>query len=188
MKFLLFVLLYFLLFCSPKVESNFGVDKYEGVYLDERTIKFSELEYERIAFNVYSPTCIPCIKEIPALNYIHSMIPDKKKSVIFMVVDPYFIVENSENKKLEEVFRQAKEIMQKEVKTRKIEFPVILMKKPFQVNPEGGLIIGTPETLLFKNRPFTLYYNFIGPISEIGEVINLEKDAKVRFFLRMIGG
>jgi len=188
MKKLLALSFYFLVYCSPKIDSNFGVNEFEGVFLDGKSVKFSELSYDRIALNVYSPTCVPCVKEIPALNYIVRQILGKKNLALFMVVDPYQLVENSEKMQFDEIFPKVKEVMQKEILARNIQFPVIVMKRPFRVNPEGGLVTGTPETLLFKTKPLSLYYNFIGPISEANELSVINQDAKILFFLRMLGG
>ncbi len=186
-KFALFAI-YFLIYCNSKPQSNFDVGSYEGIFLDGKQTKLSDLKFERIAVNVYSPTCIPCIKEIPAINFIAKELSKKKNSVIILAVDPYQIVENSEGLSFGEAYSKAKEIMEKEISNRNIHIPVIVMKKPFRVNPEGGLITGTPETLIFKNSPFSLYYNFVGPISERTGLSDLEKDAKIQFFLKMVGG
>lgn len=105
-----------------------------------------------------------------------------------MVVDPYSIVDSSENKSFEEVYPQAVQLMQEEVIKRNITLPVIIMRPPFKVTPGGGLITGTPETLLLKTNPLILYYNFIGSISEKESIEAIQNDLKVKFFKRTVGG
>ena len=78
--------------------------------------------------------------------------------------------------------------MEKEVLEKKIELPILIMKRPFRVSQGDGLITGRPETLLFKMNPLILYYNFIGPISEGNETKFIENENKVKFFKLMLGG
>ena len=147
------------------------------------------MPFRRLAINVYAPTCIPCVKEIPALNYIYREISPDKTLGFYMVVDPYDIVTDADMAaSFEELFPKAKAIMEKEVLAKKIELPILIMKKPFRVSQGDGLITGRPETLLFKTNPLILYYNFIGPISEESELKLIPNENKVKFFKLMLGG
>ena len=188
--FLIWALLSFLFLfsCSTRVVSNFDVSQYEGVTLTGETIRLSEAKVPLVGLNIYSSTCVPCVKEIPTLNYLYLKITEGKLGELYLVVDPYQIVEGSETLAVEEVFAKANQLMKMEVTKHSISLPVLLMKKPFTVDPKKGLITGTPETLLFKTSPLVLFYNFIGPISEKQKLEDIQTDNKVKFFLRMFGG
>ncbi len=87
----------------------------------------------------------------------------------------------------DEMLTKAIPLVKDEIQKYKIQVPTILMKKPFRVSRTNSIITGTPETLLFKTKPFVLYYNFIGPISEEGNLERLSIDQKILFFKRMAG-
>lgn len=173
--------------CNSQRVSNLNVAQFEGFDLNGKLIKLDEIPASRIALNVYSPTCVPCVKEIPVLNHVYREISKNESLKFYMVVDPALLIENPAIPESEQI-KQATEIMKKEVIDKKIELPILIMKSPFKVIPEGGLITGTPETLLFKTKPLTLYYNFIGPISEKSELSEIQKENKVKFFIKTLGG
>ncbi len=174
--------------CRTKRVSNFYLDSFAGKDLEGKEIQFRDLNFPRIALNVYSPTCIPCFKEIPTLNYLREEMLKSRLGEFFMVVDPFSIVDESENKSFEEIYPKAVQLMKEEVKNRNITLPIIIMRPPFKVTPGNGLITGTPETLLLKTNPLILYYNFIGSISEKDTMEAIQNDLKVKFFKRTVGG
>lgn len=174
------------LFCTAKTESNLHVDKFQGVDLEGRPVQLKDSKAVRLAINVYSPSCVPCYKEIPTLNYLYREMKEKNLGEFYMVVDPLLLVE--EGLSVEETERKATLIMKEEIAKRGIELPVLIMRPPFKVDTKKGLVTGTPETLLFRTSPLLLYYNFIGSISEKSEISEIEKDSKVKFFKRILGG
>jgi thiol-disulfide isomerase/thioredoxin len=184
----LLVLFIFGMDCRTKRESNLNVQTFVGVDLTGKEVSLKDEKTPRVAINVYSPTCIPCFKEIPSLNYIRNEMLNSRLGEFYMVVDPYSIVDGMDGKPFEDVYPEAMRVMKEEVKNRKIELPVLIMKPPFKVTPGEGLVTGTPETLLFKTNPLILYYNFIGSISEQESLEDLKNDLKVKFFKRIIGG
>lgn len=187
----IFIFLIFTLLtnCFSKKQSNFDISLYEGVDLSGKNRLLSELPLRRLAINVYAPTCIPCVKEIPALNFLFQDISKDKSIGFYLVVDPYDIVPDSDpSMSFEELFPKAKSIMEKEVLDKKIELPILIMKRPFRVSQGDGLITGRPETLLFKTNPLILYYNFIGPLSEEKDLNLIQNENKVKFFKLMLGG
>ncbi|TGL51735.1 hypothetical protein EHQ59_10330 [Leptospira kemamanensis] len=177
-----------LISCAPAKTSYFGETSFVGVTISGEEISFATLAKEHIALNVYSPDCVPCWKEIPALNLLHSEIQKKfPEKVIYMVVDPYQIVPDvTDELPFGQVYQLAKERMNVEIKNRNIQVPIVFMKKPFRVK-EGGLVTGTPETLLFETKPLRLYYNFLGSISELTTKEAIEKDPKFNFFRYQFG-
>lgn len=190
MKLILHFLIFtFLTNCYSQKQSNFDVNFYEGLDFSGRIIRLKDLPLKRLAINVYAPTCIPCVKEIPALNSIYRDFAADKSVGLYMVVDPYDIVPDAElTSTFEELYPKAKAIMEKEMIDKKIELPILIMKKPFRVSQGEGLITGRPETLLFKTNPLILFYNFIGPISEETELKLIPIENKVKFFKLMLGG
>lgn len=177
-----------LISCAPAKSSYFGEESWVGLTASGAEISFSQLEKEEIALNVYSPDCVPCWKEIPALNLLHAEIESQFPSkALYMVVDPYQIVPDiTDDRPFGEVYKLAKERMEIEVKNRKIQVQIVFMKRPFHVK-EGGLITGTPETLLFVTKPMRLYYNFLGAISEQMSMDVIRKDPKFNFFRYQFG-
>ncbi len=185
----IFLILALLTNCYSKKQSNFDVSLYEGLDFSGKRIVLADLPLRRLAINVYAPTCIPCVKEIPALNSIYQEVNKDKSLGLYMVVDPYDIVPDADaNNSFEDLFPKAKAIMEKEVLDKKIELPILIMKRPFRVSQGDGLITGRPETLLFKTNPLILYYNFIGPLSEEKELNLIQNENKVKFFRLMLGG
>lgn len=186
---IIFLLTVFLANCYSQKQSNFDVSLYEGLDLLGKPIVLAELPLRRLAINVYAPTCIPCVKEIPALNYLFQEVNKDKSLGLYMVVDPYDIVPDAEpTSSFDELYPKAKAIMEKEVSEKKIDLPILIMKRPFRVSQGDGLITGRPETLLFKTKPLILFYNFIGPISEEKELNLIQTENKVKFFKLMLGG
>jgi thiol-disulfide isomerase/thioredoxin len=184
--FVLILILIFTSFCKTEKESNLNVNQFSGRMLDGTDLRFSEIINHRIALNVYSHTCIPCFKEIPTLNFLRNEMKTKKLGEFYMVVEPYSLLDEDESISFDEVYLKAKEIMEKEIQDRGIELPVVIMKPPFKIEPSTGLVTGTPESLLFKTSPLTLYYNFIGSISEETDSKLIQSNPKVQFFLRMV--
>jgi thiol-disulfide isomerase/thioredoxin len=174
--------------CGTYQESNLGVEKFTGVDLGGNFIELSKLSTPRIAINVYSPTCIPCYKEIPTLNHLYEEMEKTGQGKFFLVVDPITVVEDGEGLSSEDREKKSIQIMQEEVKKRGIKPPVLVMKPEFRVTPGTGLITGTPETLIFRTGPLRLYYNFIGSISEKQTEEEILNDSKVKFFKKVLGG
>ncbi|MDX1959277.1 MAG: TlpA family protein disulfide reductase [Leptospiraceae bacterium] len=180
-----------LTYCKAGRKSNFGVENYKGYTLKNEFIQLRDLNFSRIAMNVYSPTCVPCFKEIPTLNFLARDMKQKNQGEFFLVVDPFNILENPSGLTREERISKSIEIMSKEKESRNIELTVLIMEDEFKVEPppsRGGLVTGTPETLLFKTKPLTLYYNFIGSICEKQSLEEITNDPKVQFFQKQIGG
>ena len=187
MHFLVTIILVFMVsFCAKERVPNFSSDRLEGVSLDGRQVRLADIRADRLALNVYSPTCVPCVKEIPTLNFLYKEFMTRGRISFYLVVDPYLVVENSEGKDEALVIAAARKIMQDEVIKRNINLPVLIMKKPFAVG-EKQLVSGTPETLLFHTEPLVLYYNFIGSISEETVPEKIARDTKVGFFKKMLG-
>ena len=73
-----------LLSCSTHKQSNFHVEKFVGVTLEGQEVAMRELTARRIALNVYSPTCVPCYKELPALHYLYDEMQKKQAGKLYI--------------------------------------------------------------------------------------------------------
>ncbi len=185
-KILFFLFLFF--GCEVSQSSNLGIENFKGYLLNGNLVTLQSLTYPRVVLNVYSPTCVPCYKEIPTLNLIHQELEKTRFGKLYIAIDPYLILENVGNHNEETIYQEAAKIMLEEVRKRNIQADVLIMKPPFQVTPRGGLITGTPETLLFKTNPLRLYYNFIGSISEKTNPEEIQNDSRYKFFMKILGG
>ncbi|TQE76153.1 TlpA disulfide reductase family protein [Leptospira noguchii] len=174
-------------YCALSEQSNLGIQEFQGITLDGQPVRLSEVKASRLILNVYGPNCVPCIKEIPALNYLYQEMQKDPKVQFYMAVDPSLFFDNSEVMSEDEMLTKVIPLVKDEIQRYKIQVPILLMKKPFQVSRTNSIITGTPETLLFKTKPFILYYNFIGPISEEENPQRLIVDQKILFFKRMAG-
>ncbi|WP_406600669.1 TlpA family protein disulfide reductase [Leptospira sanjuanensis] len=186
-SFLFVLLTLFVNVCAPSEQPNLGVQDFQGVTLDGKSVRLSEVAAPRLVVNVYGPNCVPCIKEIPALNYLYQEMQKDPKIQFYMAVDPALFFDEPETMSEEELLTKALPLVKEEIQKYGIQVPTLLMKKPFRVSRTGSIVTGTPETLLFKTKPFVLYYNFIGPISEEANPQRLSVDQKLLFFKRMAG-
>jgi thiol-disulfide isomerase/thioredoxin len=184
-----FLVFLFLFSCYAKQESNFNLTEWQGIGLDGKLVTLKDLNYSRIILNVYSPDCIPCIKEIPTLNYLKNYLDSKKNFKIFLVVDPYDITNSELTENFSAILPKAIERIKNEIKEKKIALEVLVMKRPFRVDSDNpnSLVTGRPETLILKTFPLVLYYNFIGAISESINTASIEKEDKVLFFKKILG-
>ncbi|TGK35601.1 TlpA family protein disulfide reductase [Leptospira gomenensis] len=174
--------------CAPSEQPNLGVQDFQGISLEDgKLVRLSESTSPRLILNVYGPNCVPCIKEIPALNYLNAEIQKDPKIQFYMVVDPSLFFDDPDSLSEEELLKRAIPLVKEEIRNYKIQVPVLLMKRPFKVSRTDSIVTGTPETLLFKTKPLVLYYNFIGPISEETDPSKFATDQKILFFKRMAG-
>ncbi|WP_036095759.1 redoxin domain-containing protein [Leptospira weilii] len=173
--------------CALSEQPNLGIQEFQGMTLDGKPVRLSEMSASRLVLNVYGPNCIPCIKEIPALNYLYQELQKDPKIQFYMAVDPALFFDEPETMSEDELLTKAVPLVKEEIRKYGIQVPTLLMKKPFRVSRTDSIVTGTPETLLFKTKPLLLYYNFIGPISEESNPQRLSVDQKVLFFKRMAG-
>ncbi len=178
--------------CLREESNQLGLGEWRGVSLETgEEVRFRDLPYEVLALNVYGLNCPPCWKEIPALNRIGEKLSADPRFALFLIVDPILILESSQegrkNSQLSsEDWKRVVEIMNREKQLRNIQVPIYLMKPPFRVSPDS-FVTGTPETILVRTRPWNLYYNFIGSLSEKQDVASIDADPKVRFLMAKMG-
>lgn len=176
----------FLLLCMacfrPALHSNFDVGSWQGTVLGSgQKVRFADVRSHKLVLNVYSPTCQPCIEEIPALNLAAGKLASQKIP-FYMVVDArpelHGLPKDAPRSVLEARLEQDRV-------RYKIALPIVLMDGPL-VSPRTGVVTGNPETMIFDMDPLRLRYNFIGPISTAKSNATLEADPRLAFFLKQI--
>ncbi len=171
--------------CSNFSLTPLGAEKWNGRTLQGEVVEFSEKEEPVIVINFYSPTCQPCIEEIPAINQLYL---DLKKNGIplYLAVEGWpesSGVEVNPKASAEEVRNAIAGRVEKDVERYAIQVPVVIMDPSFRIEPGRGLITGTPETVILKTKPLRLKYNFIGPIATVESSAELATDARYRYTL-----
>jgi thiol-disulfide isomerase/thioredoxin len=139
-----------------------------------------------LLLNFYSPTCIPCIEELPALHILYQRA--RERGIPF-----YIVVEgNPESHGLpsavtdEEAYRSIRDRLMQDVKRYNIAIPMAVIDGGITVMGGGGLITGTPETIILSTNPLTLRYNFVGPVSSTHNPDEMERDSRFQFILNRL--
>ena len=168
--------------------SNFGVDQWSGRLLDGSVIHFSQIDAPKLVLNFYSPTCQPCIQEIPALEHFAAEAAKRKIPV-------YVALESSPSSHglnlpadatPEDRFQAIRNRMMEDIQKYSMRLPVVVMDDNFRINPEYGTVTGTPETLIFSTKPLLLRYNFIGPIGTAQDAATIERQPRYQFALERL--
>ncbi len=170
------------LHCRPALRSNYGVESWEGTRLvDGRSVRLAELPGRRLVVNVYSPTCVPCVQELPAINALHRVLAGRGDHLVLAVDNrPELHFASGGDA------AQLRARLLSDAARYRIEPPILIMSPTFRVSPRDGLISGNPETLIFDTAPLRLRYNFIGPISAARTTAELEADSRYQFVLQQL--
>jgi thiol-disulfide isomerase/thioredoxin len=167
-----------------------GLGQLSGAWLNTgEKILLSKLPHQVIALNIYSPNCIPCIKELPTLHRIQERLSKDPRFAIYIAVDPILVSESvagGSEPDSGDTRERAISIMKKEIIEKNIKIPVIVLDPPFRVSSES-FVTATPETILIRTNPWNIYYNFIGAISEQQLSSSIDSDPKVKFFFSSMG-
>lgn len=174
--------------CRPAPRSAFGVDQWQGRTIDGAALKLADLETPAVVLNIYSPTCAPCIEELPALNALYRQAKARGAAMFLAVeLDPEeFQIAVPADASEEAIFRLVADRILQDVRRFGIEPPVLILAPPFRIDPARTLITGTPETLFFRTNPLRLDYNFIGPISSAQTEPMINADSRYQFALRAL--
>lgn len=189
-KFFIFIISFSLISC---VQKNY--DRYfNGISarnLQGERFYLSQIPEKVLILNFYSPICVPCIEELPALHLIYEE-SKKYDFMMFLGVEPNLeknisqIPDPYKNKDFnEESFLYLANELKKEVQIRNIEIPFIILDPPFRIDTKE-FITGTPETLIFTTNPLRLRYNFIGPIATSTSKKEILNNSRFQFFLQLL--
>ncbi len=174
--------------CRPEARSNFGVEQWGGRLLDGTMIRFSEVDAPGLVLNFYSPTCGPCIEEIPTFEQFAKE-AGRRKIPAYLVLDGH---PSSHGLNLpadatpEDRFAVIRNRMLEDIRKYSIRVPVVVMDDLFAINKQYGIITGTPETLIFSTKPLVLRYDFVGPIGTQKDPASIEKQTRYQFALERL--
>lgn len=186
--------------CRPAVRSNFEVQSWEGMPLQTTTdvtgaavpgqqaLRLADIESPGLILNVYSPTCGPCIEELPALNLLYERARELGVSMfIVATANPadHGLELSPEAPRAERVQTIAARL-EADVKKYGIAVPMMVMSDDFRVSARDGLITGTPETMFFRRSPLVLEYNFLGPLSAGETRPQIESESRFQFALSIL--
>lgn len=182
--------------CRPELRSNFDVGDWAGWPVDSATATGKEaakivLSQERspaMILNVYSPSCGPCIEELPALNLLYRRARELGVAMyIVATANPAdHGLELDPTAPLAKRRQMIGQRLAEDVRRYGIEAPLLVMDDSFAVSASDGLITGTPETMFFRKDPLVLEYNFLGPLSAAEEPAEILKETRFQFALRIL--
>ncbi len=192
MRFIIFFIFFLIFNC---ISNRYAIDTYFSNLtfrtLNNHSFTLRDIKNPVFLINFYSPTCAPCVKELPALHLLYNEL-QKYHFELFLVVEPDL------EKNLPEVPERYKhqafddnsmnyliEVLNTEVKKRNIQIPILIVNPPFKIDSDQ-IITGTPETLIFTTSPLRLHYNFIGPISTSDNLEEIKKDTRFLFLLQIL--
>jgi thiol-disulfide isomerase/thioredoxin len=173
--------------CSPKQRSNLGVDQLSGWTADGKQVQLASLRAPAVVLNFYSPTCKPCIEELPALERFYEE-ASRLGVPMYLTLEPDLEkngVEGVQTTDAGQIREHLIARVMEDVKRYNIKIPVLVLDRPFAIEP-GNLVTGTPETLLFRTAPFRLHYNFIGPVSTASNDEELARSSRYKFAIEKL--
>lgn len=182
--------------CRPQSASNFQVEDWSGQTLEGEQIRFADLDSHGVVLNVYSPTCGPCIEEIPALNAIYARARATGVRMYMIVENNPFALgifpedEGGVDARAMEDPEQRRSIvrqrLQRDVNAYGIQVPIVIMDAPFTLSQKDSLVTATPETLFLTTNPLILRFNMIGPVSTRSNADDLAADTRMQFALSQL--
>ncbi|MBI3396741.1 MAG: redoxin domain-containing protein [Spirochaetia bacterium] len=145
-----------------------GVEKWHGRTLDQKPMLFSAVEAKGLILNFYSPTCGPCIDELPSMSLLYKEAL-KRGYAMFMAVDGHPSASGIELPATDpKAFDALRARLEADIRKYSIEVPVVIMDTDFSIGSDE-MITGTPEALFFKTKPLVLEYDLVGPVSTADE-------------------
>lgn len=170
--------------CRPERASNLGVESLAGQTLSGDSVRFAAIEAGGLILNVYSPTCGPCLEELPALHALQA--ESRKLGVaMFLVVEDDPVrhgIDLDPAASRAERFQRISARLREDQARYNIEIPFVILDESFRVGP-SELVTATPETLFFRMAPLQLEYNLVGPISAFSQPAEIQMDSRYRFAL-----
>ncbi|MCB1304065.1 MAG: redoxin domain-containing protein [Leptospiraceae bacterium] len=179
------------LYCRPGVHTSPEILALKGRSLDGQDLELKTVASNGLVLNFYSPTCIPCIEELPALHQVYARARELGIDMYLAVapdlesngVDP---LKASSRPGFDEMYPLLRDRLNQDRKQYKIQIPMLVLRPPFSIKEEGP-VTGTPETVFLMTRPLRLYYNLIGPIAlgQTNEQVN--RSSRFQFALEILG-
>ncbi|MFN3604986.1 MAG: TlpA family protein disulfide reductase [Leptonema sp. (in: bacteria)] len=187
--FFLFLLFFFSCIPKPNVDNYFRNLKLRN--LENQIFSLSHIQSPVFLMNFYSPTCPPCVEELPALHLVYSEM-QKYSFELFIAIEPSLennlptVPEPYKNTPFnEESMQFLIDVMKNDVRKKNIQIPVYIVEPPFKIDHDQW-ITGRPETLLFTTNPLRLHYNFVGPIATSENLEAIKNHTKYKFLLQIL--
>ena len=188
-----YIIIIFLLILSCKNPKDY--DRYfnQIVVRDLNGNRFflNQVEASVLIINFYSPTCLPCVEELPALHMIYQE-AKKLQYEMFLAVEPNLernlpeVPSSFKNKDFDnEAFLYLKNVLEQEKQRRNIQIPFVIVEPPFKIDSDQ-FVTGTPETLIFSTKPLMLRYNFVGPITTSQNHQEILLSSRYKFFVSIL--
>lgn len=172
--------------CRPEPRSNFDVGGWAGRTLDGKPLRLTEISARTVLLNFYSPTCQPCIEELPALELLKKE-ADRRSIPFYIALEPAPGAHGlTAAGSAESNFELVRNRMLEDVRKFRLTIPVLIMDEPFHIEPGSTTITGTPETVILATNPLQLKYNFIGPISMSEKPDQIAAETRYRFVLERL--
>lgn len=169
--------------CRPVIHPNLGVEKWKGTTIEGQAVRFADVKAAGVVLNFYSPTCAPCIEELPAFEAF-AREASKLGVAVFVVVEGQGLSSGVDPEKLKGA--EYTEAVRRRIDQDRVKYgikPTIVILDPEFKISQRGPVTGTPETLFFRTNPFLLQYAFVGPISTEETPEALAKDTRYQFAL-----
>ena len=173
--------------CSESgVQIESSIHSLKGRDLAGNPVDFSHLDSPRFVLNFYSPTCQPCIEELPALGMFYRTLKEKGIPVYIVVEgrpDSHGLMPVADTD-VERIYTVIRDRLEEDVAKYGIEVPMVVLDPSVQMSSSSGLITGTPETLIFHTSPLSLEYNFLGPIASSENRQEVLSETRYQFALK----
>ena len=155
---------------------------WHGTTTEGKEIALQDLTGNGFVVNFYSPICVPCVKEIPALELLYKQAEQQNTPMRILVFSELLDSMVATNVDSVSLRREKIEILREDAQRRGILVPVILLAEEIKIAESS--IEGTPETIYFQGvGERSPVYNFIGPITFQQEPTQIRQDARFQFAL-----
>ena len=155
--------------CRPGVHTSPEILALEGRTLQGQDLPLESVQSRGVVLNFYSPTCIPCIEELPALHVLYQQAQSLGIDM-YLAVTPDLesngvdVLKASSNPDFQEMYPLLKQRLEQDIQQYDIRIPMMVLKPPFEIK-EQGPVTGTPETVFLMTDPLRLHYNLVGPVT-----------------------
>ena len=176
--------------CRPGVHTSPEILSLEGKTLEGQEIPLEQIQARGVVLNFYSPTCVPCIEELPALHILY----EQAQSLgidMYLAVSPDLesngvdLLKASSDPSFQEMYPLLKERLEKDIRDYNIRIPMMVLKPPFEIK-EQGPVTGTPETIFLMTGPLRLHYNLVGPVTLGQNEEQVLSSSRFRFALDLL--
>jgi len=163
--------------CCNKTEVTKTPTQWHGVTLDGNLIHFSKLSGNGLILNIFSHSCAPCLKELPALDILAEEAARYGVST-YLVADGNPIAHGISPPPDGQPDLSKQILKKKLIETRtkfNIKIPIVIMEPSIDLVSKSGFVTALPVTFLFKTGTMQLSELHSGPLSTLtarDEILN----------------